>query len=143
MTEKQITFWRVAVRPRYIAGFVISLIAAAIFSLLGQWQLERSFTKEQTAEEIQKVLTVEVTLDTKNVYIVDGRLQNGREVYWLLVNSFDANAKSLTLAIGQSDSLLKAEAARFELKNSMVAQAFLPVQGYWLPTEKLARPSSS
>ena len=135
MAEKQITFWRVAVRPKYIAGFVISLIAAAVFSLLGQWQLDRSFTQEQTAEEIQAVVTVEVTLDTKNVFIVDGRLQNGREVYWLLVNSFDKDAKSLTLAIGQSDSLLKAEAARFELKNSMVAQAFLPVQGYWLPTE--------
>lgn len=135
MAENQITFWRVAVRPKFIAGFVISLIAAAVFSLLGQWQLERSFTKEQTAEEIQKIVTVEVTLDTKNVYIVDGRLQNGREVFWLLVNSFDKDSKSLTLAIAQSDSLQKIEAARFELKNSMVAQAFLPIQGYWLPTE--------
>lgn len=135
MAENQITFWRVAVRPKFIAGFVISLIAAAVFSLLGQWQLERSFTKEQTAEEIQKIVTVEVTLDTKNVYIVDGRLQNGREVFWLLVNSYDKDAKSLTLAIAQSDSLQKIEAARFELKNSMVAQAFLPIQGYWLPTE--------
>ena len=135
MAENQITFWRVAVRPKFIAGFVISLIAAAVFSLLGQWQLERSFTKEQTAEEIQRIVTVEVTLDTKNVYIVDGRLQNGREVFWLLVNSFDKDAKSLTLAIAQSDSLQKIEAARFELKNSMVAQAFLPIQGYWLPTE--------
>jgi hypothetical protein len=135
MAEKQITFWRVAVRPKYVAGFVISLIAAAIFSLLGQWQLERSFTQEQTAEEIQAVITVEVTLDTKNVFIVEDRMQDGREVYWLLVNSFDKDAKSLTLAIGQSDSLLKVEAARFELKNSMVAQAFLPIQGYWLPTE--------
>jgi cytochrome oxidase assembly protein ShyY1 len=76
MAEKQITFWRVAVRPKYIAGFAISLIAAAVFSILGQWQLERSFTQEQTAEEIQAVVTVEVTLDTKNVFIVDGRLQN-------------------------------------------------------------------
>ena len=74
-------------------------------------------------------------LDVKNVFIVDGRLQNGKEVFWLLANSQDATGKSLTLAIGQSESLLTVEAARFGLKNSMSAQAFLPVSGYWLPTE--------
>jgi hypothetical protein len=135
MTNSQIGFWRVAVRPKFIAGFLISLLAAAAFSLLGQWQLDRSLTKDQTAAEIQKVVTVEVMLDVQNVFIVDGRLQDGKEVFWLLVNSQEATGKSLTLAIGQSDSLLKVEAARFELKNSMTAQAFLPVRGYWLPTE--------
>ena len=135
MTNSQIGFWRVAVRPKFIAGFLISLLAAAAFSLLGQWQLDRSLTKDQTAAEIQKVVTVEVMLDVQNVFIVGGRLQDGKEVFWLLVNSREATGKSLTLAIGQSDSLLKVEAARFELKNSMTAQAFLPVRGYWLPTE--------
>jgi surfeit locus 1 family protein len=135
MTNSQIGFWRVAVRPKFIAGFLISLLAAAAFSLLGQWQLDRSLTKDQTAAEIQKVVTVEAMLDVQNVFIVGGRLQDGKEVFWLLVNSREATGKSLTLAIGQSDSLLKVEAARFELKNSMTAQAFLPVRGYWLPTE--------
>ena len=135
MANSQISFWRVATRPKYIAGFLLSLMAAAAFSLLGQWQLDRSITKDQTAAEIQKIVTVETMLDTKNVFIVDGRLQSGREVFWLIANSLDANGKSLTLAIGQTDSLLKAEAARFELKNSATAQAFLPVRGFWLPTE--------
>lgn len=135
MANSQISFWRVAVRPKYVAGFLISLLAAAAFSLLGQWQLDRSLTKDQTAAEIQKVVTVETMLDVENVFIVDGRLQNGKEVFWLLANSKDASGKSLTLAIGQSESLLTVEAARFGLKNSMTAQAFLPVRGYWLPTE--------
>ena len=135
MSNSQISFWRVAVRPKFIAGFLISLLAAAAFSLLGQWQLDRSLTKDQTAAEIQKVVTLEVMLDVKNVFIVDGRLQNGNEVFWLLANSQDATGKSLTLAIGQSESLLTVEAARFGLKNSIIAQAFLPVSGYWLPTE--------
>lgn len=135
MASSQISFWRVAVRPKYIAGFLLALIAAAAFSLLGQWQLDRSITKEQTAAEIQKIVTVETMLDTKNVFIVDDRLQGGREVFWLIANSLDHSGKSLTLAIAQTDSLLKAEAARFELKNSVIAQAFLPVRGYWLPTE--------
>lgn len=135
MANSQTSFWRVAVRPKYIAGFLISLLAAAAFSLLGQWQLDRSITKDQTAAEIQKVVTVETMLDTSNVYIVHGRLQNNREVFWLIANSTLEDGRSLTLAIAQSDSLLKVEAARFELKNSPVAQAFLPVKGYWLPTE--------
>ena len=135
MSNSQISFWRVAVRPKFIAGFLISLLAAAAFSLLGQWQLDRSLTKDQTAAEIQKVVTLEVMLDVKNVFIVDGRLHNGNDVFWLLANSQDATGKSLTLAIGQSESLLAVEAARFGLKNSIIAQAFLPVSGYWLPTE--------
>jgi len=135
MSNSQIGFWRVAVRPKYVAGFLVALLAAAAFSLLGQWQLDRSLTKDQTAAEIQKVVTVETMLDVKNVFIVDGRLQNGKEVFWLLANSQDATGKSLTLAIGQSESLLTVEAARFGLKNSVTAQAFLPVRGYWLPTE--------
>ena len=135
MSNSQISIWRVAVRPKFIAGFLISLLAAAAFSLLGQWQLDRSLTKDQTAAEIQKVVTVEVVLDVNNVFIVDSRLQNGNEVFWLLANSQDSTGKSLTLAIGQSDSLLTVEAARFGLKNSIIAQAFLPVSGYWLPTE--------
>jgi len=135
MSNSQIGFWRVAVRPKYVAGFLVALLAAAAFSLLGQWQLDRSLTKDQTAAEIQKVVTVEAMLDVKNVFIVDGRLQNGKEVFWLLANSKDATGKSLTLAIGQSESLLTVEAARFGLKNSVTAQAFLPVRGYWLPTE--------
>jgi hypothetical protein len=135
MSNSQIGFWRVAVRPKYVAGFLVALLAAAAFSLLGQWQLDRSLTKDQTAAEIQNVVTVETMLDVKNVFIVDGRLQNGKEVFWLLANSQDATGKSLTLAIGQSESLLTVEAARFGLKNSVTAQAFLPVRGYWLPTE--------
>lgn len=135
MAESKVTFWRVATRPKYIAGFLISLIAAAAFSLLGQWQLERSFTQEQTAEEIQKIVTVEAMLDTKNIYIVENRLQAGQPVFWLLANSIDETGKSLTLAIGQSDSLIKLEAARFDLKNSLTAAAFMPISGYWLPTE--------
>ena len=135
MSNSQIGFWRVAVRPKYVAGFLVALLAAAAFSLLGQWQLDRSLTKDQTAAEIQKVVTVETMLDVKNVFIVDGRLQNGKEVFWLLANSQDTTGKSLTLAIGQSESLLTVEAARFGLKNSVTAQAFLPVRGYWLPTE--------
>ena len=56
MVDSQLSFWRIASRPKYIGGFFIALIAAAVFSLLGQWQLERSFTQEQSVAEINKVV---------------------------------------------------------------------------------------
>lgn len=135
MTKTELSFWSVARRPKYIGGFFIAVIAAVVFSLLGQWQLERSFTQEQSVAELNKVVSVEAMLDTSNVYIVQGRLQNGSPSYWLISNAFDADGKSVTIAIGQSDSLLKVEAARFELKNAVLAQAFMPITGFWLPTE--------
>ena len=135
MTGKRLSFWRVAVRPKYVAGLLLALLAASAFAWLGQWQLERSFTKDQTIEEIQQTVTVETMLDQKNIFIVEGRVQNQQEVFWLIANSKDKTGKSLTLALGQSDSLLKLEALRFELQNAAIAQAFMPTTGSWLPTE--------
>ena len=122
-------------RPKYIAGLLLALLAAAAFAWLGQWQLDRAITKDQTIEEIQKTVTIPLGLDIRNVFIVDGRKQNGQDVYWLIANSTAASGKSVTLALGQADSLLKAESIRFDIKNSMIAAAFLPVTGSWLPTE--------
>lgn len=132
----RISFWRVAVRPKYIAGLLLALLAASAFAWLGQWQLDRALTKDQTVEQIQKQVTISVALDTGHVFIVDGRKQNGADVYWLIANSTEASGKSATLAIGQTDSLQKAEAIRFDINNSMTAAAFLPVTGNWLPTEE-------
>lgn len=131
----RLSFWRVAVRPKFIAGLLLALLAASAFAWLGQWQLERSFTKDQTLEEIQQSVTVETMLDQRNIFIVEGRVQDQKKVFWLIANSKDKTGKSLTLALGQSDSLLKVEAVRFELQNSAIAQAFMPTTGSWLPTE--------
>lgn len=131
----RISFWRVAIRPKYIAGLLIALIAAAAFAWLGQWQFDRALTKDHVAVELQKTDTVTIGLDTANVFIVDGRKQNGRDVFWVIANSTTADGKSITLALGQTDALLKAEAIRFDIKNSMQVAAFMPIDGFWLPSE--------
>lgn len=135
MANSTVSFWQVASRVKYIGGLLIAIVAAAAFSLAGQWQLERSFTKDQVTATSQQIVSVNTQLDVDNVFIVANRLQNNEPVYWLIANSFTEEQKSLTMAIAQTDSLLKAEAARFDLKNRELAQAFLPVKGYWLPTE--------
>ncbi len=135
MANSTISFWRVATRAKYIGGLLIAIAAAVAFSLAGQWQLDRSFTKDQVAANSRQIVSINTRLDLDNVFIVANRLQNKEPVYWLIANSFTEEQKSLTMAIAQTDSLLKAEAARFDLQNRLSTPAFLPVQGYWLPTE--------
>lgn len=90
------TWSQVAKRPRWIAGLFLALAVAAVFALLGQWQLERSFTEVEPEDQslaplvlidseqpglpltptaANKRVTAELMLDTQNVFIVSNRLQ--------------------------------------------------------------------
>ena len=161
----QPTFLSVARRPKWIAGLLFALAVAVVFALLGQWQLDRTFTvvepekeNEQvfvlnqiatpgaplTAEAANVLISAKIMLDQSNIYIVSNRLQQaGEEVvagYWLIGNSgalLSDNDKtaSLTVAIGFSESLETIERARVELQESMLPQAFLEFTGRYLQTE--------
>jgi surfeit locus 1 family protein len=161
----QPTFFSVARRPKWIAGLLLSLAVAAVFALLGQWQLERTFTivepeveNEQvfvlnqiatpgaplTAEAANVLVSANIMLDQSNVYIVSNRLQqsDGEVVagYWLIANSGallsnSDTTGSLTVALGFSESLEAIEQARTELQASMLPQAFVESTGRYLQTE--------
>jgi len=139
MSTKAPTFFRVATRPKWIGALLLSLVVAAIFAGLGQWQLDRAFTKDDpktnSSNSSLAVVEKKLMLDTKHIYIVDGRLQNGITGYWLIANAMDANQTSTTLALGWVEKLQVAESLRSQLIGSMQAQAFLPVAGYPLPAE--------
>ena len=159
------TWSQVARRPKWIFGFFLALAIAAVFALLGQWQLERSFTEVQPEDENQKPvvliqtekpgapLTVaaankrvkaDVMLDTQNVFIVANRLQRANDEvlsgYWVIANSSvllqdGDSTASLSVGIGFAEDLLTAEEARAELMESIQAQAFLEQTGRYLQTE--------
>jgi hypothetical protein len=161
----QPTFFSVARRPKWIGGLLFALAVAAVFALLGQWQLERTFTvvepeveNEQvfvlnqiatpgaplTAEAANVLVSANIMIDQSNLYIVANRLQqsSGEVVagYWLIGNSGallsdNDTTGSLTVAIGFSQSLETIEKARVELQESMMPQAFLEVTGRYLQTE--------
>lgn len=168
------TWFSVARRPKWLFGLAFALAVAAVFALLGQWQLERSFTTVETIDgeepvlvltELEKpgqplgvaaankLVSAELYLDQSNLYIVANRLQQrGDETvpgYWLIANSSallddgDSTA-SLSVAIGFSDSLQQAEAARSELAEAMLVEAFLPTVGRYLQSEApVARPDAA
>lgn len=161
----QLTFFSVARRPKYIAGLLFAFAVAAVFALLGQWQLDRTFKtveppaqNEQvfvlndvatpgaplTAEAANFLVSANIMLDQANVYIVSNRLQqsDGQIVsgYWLIANAGALLADndttgSLTVAVGFSESLETIEEARTQLKASILPQAFLESTGRYLQTE--------
>jgi surfeit locus 1 family protein len=139
MSNKAPSFFKLATQPKWIGALLLALLVAAIFAALGQWQLDRTFTKDdpKTNTENSSLAMVEkkLMLDTKHVYIIDGRVQNGVTGYWLLANATDEKQVSTTLAIGWVERLETAESLRAQLMESVQTQAFLPVSGFPLPTE--------
>jgi hypothetical protein len=159
------TWSQVARRPKWIAGLFLALAVAAVFALLGQWQLERSFTEVEPEDKSQlplvlidsekpgapltaiaanKRVQAEIMPDTENVFIVANRLQRANDEvlsgYWVIANSRvlleDVDSTaSLSVGIGFTENLSVAEAARLELMESIQAQAFLNQTGRYLQTE--------
>jgi hypothetical protein len=104
--ENPESFLRVATRPKWIFALLASLAMAAIFALLGQWQLDRSFrTVGQTTQQQQtytpidelakpgegfretsdgRLVTIECAPSRMNPLIVANRFQNGEGGFWLL-----------------------------------------------------------
>jgi hypothetical protein len=159
------TWSQVARRPKWIAGLFLALAVAAVFALLGQWQLERSFTEVEPEDLSQAPLVLidsekpgapltpiaankrvkaDLMLDTQNVFIVANRLQRTNDEvvsgYWVIANAGvlledGDSTASLSVGIGFAESLSLAETARAELMESIQAQAFLEQTGRYLQTE--------
>jgi len=159
------TWSQVARRPKWIFGLFLALAIAAVFALLGQWQLERSFTEVEAEDQSQlplvlinsekpgapltpiaanKRVKADLMLDTQNVFIVANRLQRTNDEvvsgYWVIANSGvllgdGDSTASLSVGIGFAESLSLAETARAELMESIQAQAFLEQTGRYLQTE--------
>ena len=139
MSNKAPSFFKLATQPKWIGALFLALIVAAIFGALGQWQLDRTFTKDDpktnTSNSSLPMVTKQLYLDTKNTFIIDGRVQNGTTGYWLLMNATDENQVSTTLALGWVEKLEAAEQLRTNLMGMIQAEAFLDIAGYPLPTE--------
>lgn len=119
------SFLRLATRPKWIGALLLSLLVAAIFAAFGQWQLERSFTKNQSQEV---VLGVEQNLmiDSQTGYLVANRKQGGVTGFWVTARAYDETGKSFALALGWVPELEIGKKVIGDLDNSIQPQAFLP-----------------
>lgn len=128
------SFFAVAKQPKWIGALFLSLAVAAVFAALGQWQLERTFTKDQPAHVSYNIETVSVKLDTKNVYIIANRLSGTDNGYWLVANSI-SKTKSLTIALGWSPDLAEVQTERKALMDSDLQKFETKLEGVFIPTE--------
>ncbi|MFM7014441.1 MAG: SURF1 family cytochrome oxidase biogenesis protein [Actinomycetota bacterium] len=164
------TWFSVARRPKWIGALALALFVAVIFALLGQWQLERTFTVTEipkneisidllevatpnqpiTTEAANKLVKAEIYFDLSNVYIVTNRLQGEDSIpgYWVIANSSalldGGKTASLTVVIGFAQDLEQAEKSRLELMNSIQVEAFIERSGRYIQTEApVALPDST
>lgn len=135
MTTKPPGFFKVAKQPKWIGALILALIVAAIFAAFGQWQLERTFTKDSPTNVNYQLQKVEVKIDTKNVFIVSNRLHKGELGYWLIANSTDSQNKSLTIALGWSSDLAELQVERQALINSGLSKFVTKLEGVFIPSE--------
>ena len=133
--NKAPTFFSVARQPKWIGALFVSLAVAAIFAALGQWQLDRTFTKDSDEQVAINIETVNVKLDTKNVYIIANRLNGSERGYWLVANSLDSKNKNQTIALGWSADLAEVKEEREALMQSGLEKFDTQLEGVFIPSE--------
>lgn len=133
--NKAPNFFAVAKQPKWIGALFLSLAVAAIFAALGQWQLERTFTKDSGETIAINIELVEVKLDTKNVYIIANRLNGDERGYWLVSNAVDSSRKNLTIALGWSADLAEVKEERIALMESGLEKFETKLEGVFIPSE--------
>ena len=133
--NKAPSFFAVARQPKWIGALFLSLAVAAIFASLGQWQLERAFTKDNSAPSAINIETVNVQIDTKNVYVVANRLNGAERGYWLITNSVESSGKNLTIALGWSADLAEVQGERKALMQSGLEKFETKLDGVFIPSE--------
>lgn len=152
------SFWRVARRPKWIGALLAALAMAAIFALLSQWQLDRSFrTVGQTATEQQSYVPIQTlvkpgqsfperadgrlvtftgTANAGEPVLVANRLQNGKAGYWLVIDFFEDNADAeLPVAVAWFKSERSAKAALDEYQTTAWASFIQTSRGRLLGPE--------
>ncbi|MHA6669973.1 SURF1 family cytochrome oxidase biogenesis protein [Homoserinimonas sp. A447] len=149
------SLWRVAVRPRWIAALVLALAVAGAFAALGQWQLERSIANseavdrtsettvplESVAEPQQPVteastgqlVTVEGDFVPGDFMVLEKRLNDGDEGYWVIGHLATDGEAGLAVALGWAESEQRAADALALLDEDAPLRA--SVTGRYLPSE--------
>ena len=135
MLNKTPSFLSVARQPKWIGALVLSLAVAAVFAALGQWQLDRTFTKDSSEKIAINIESVKVKLDTKNVFIIANRLNGDEQGFWLIANSLNAKGKNQTIALGWSADLAEVKGERTALMQSGLEKVDTSLEGVFIPTE--------
>jgi cytochrome oxidase assembly protein ShyY1 len=145
---------------------VFVLAVAAVFAWLGKWQVERAVISsaqnsipDQRAVPLSTLaspgvpiteaaaarrVTVEAQLDTSSVMVLQKRLNFGVEGYWVIgrLATFTNNElASLPAALGWAPTREVADEAVASIRDSLTAEAFLPIMGRLMPPQQPTIPN--
>jgi len=140
---------------------VFVLAVAAVFAWLGKWQVERAVISsaqnsipDQRAVPLSTLaspgvpiteaaaarrVTVEAQLDTSSVMVLKNRLNFGANGYWVIgrLTTFTNNElASLPAALGWAPTREVADVAVASIRDSLTAEAFLPIMGRLMPPQQ-------
>jgi len=148
--------WEIARRPRWIAGLFLCLAIAAIFALLGQWQIARSIDEGAVLVRETEIVVplahvaqpqapvtslaagqrVSATGEfTDDYLLLAGRLNGGEQGYWVISHLVESGtAASLAVATGWAPTV---EAATTIVDELMASESLsgMTVTGRFLPSE--------
>jgi cytochrome oxidase assembly protein ShyY1 len=110
--------WKTALKPRWIAGFILAIVISGVFVLLSQWQFGRSTQPEvpvnPATEQVQpltgtlepgdffhgtdadQMVSAQGTYDPAKQVLVPGRLYGGKTGYWVVSAFAVAGAPTLS-----------------------------------------------
>jgi surfeit locus 1 family protein len=154
LSGTQVSLWRIARRPRWIAALILALAVAAGFAALGQWQLSRSFESatvpEQQTETVVPLETVakpqspvlsvaagqlvsfEADFVADDYLVLSDRVNLAAPGYWVVGHAVLPDGASLAVAMGWAPSADAAASAIRTLGQSPPEHA---VVGRYLPSE--------
>lgn len=151
------TFWRVALRPKWLGALAAFLALAGVFAFLGQWQFERSIDAsrtewedteqavplsdlaepQQTVDSLSawRIVEAEVRIVPGDTVVLSSRLNHGDETgYWVVghgvVTAGPASGASLAVAAGWTPDAAEAERVAAEWVGDQGT-----ITGRYLPSE--------
>lgn len=157
-----VTFFKVARKPKWIAGLLLALSVAAIFASLAAWQVDRTYryvpktpvSKTAVAlnelakssspflsSQADRLVTVNVTRNPAFTYIVANREQlvgtsgDHASGYWAVEFDPTDDGKFISLATGWYATLSEAKQV-LEHRNDLSVQVLQTVEGIYEPSEE-------
>lgn len=161
----QPNFFKVATRPKWIGGLLLALAVAAVFALLAQWQIDRTYRYIPKTPTNQKVVELQELADPSSpfqpaqadrlvslmatpipgqAYVIKNRVQLVGESEatgaWLVRPATDADGKFVTLALGWYPTVKEAQVVAETLRGLAEDMSLREYTGIYEPTED-PRPS--
>jgi cytochrome oxidase assembly protein ShyY1 len=153
--------WELARTPRWIGGLIFALAVAALFALLGQWQLSRavqsgvvveratessvpleSVAKPQSGvseDAAGQMVATTGSLVPDSFVVLSGRSNQGTSGFWVtaeflttVTGTTDATSPALAVALGWAPT---EEAAASAISQSATSDGLVTLSGRYLATE--------